>query len=137
MGNSHTSVSSNWFAVTDIDLAEHLVALDKDMMISTDTSVNKVKLGMDDGVNWDKYLNGTSIFDLLSGLLAEGETIMVDEIAHMDGSVVYNEQLRFPATPFASLRPSTHPELIAQLPAVVFPAGATAATATPSDEIAE
>ena len=111
MGNSLTSVSSNWFAVTDIDLAEHLVALDKDMMISVDRSNCKVKLGMNDAVNWDKYLNHTSIFELLAGLLIEGESIVVDEIAYMDGSVVYNEQLTFSSLPHSS----TQSELIAQL----------------------
>ena len=98
MGNMLTTVTSNWFAVTDTNLADALISLNN-LRITDDSTYlemnedgNQIKLGMSDTVNWDKYLNEISIFDLFAGLLAPGATMIADEIAYMDGSVAYSHR---------------------------------------------
>ena len=94
MGNMLTTVTSNWFEVTNIDLAVALISLNNvdirdeetHMDYHIDREASKIRISMYDAVNWDKYLNHHSIFDLFSRILAPNAFMLVDEIAYMDGS---------------------------------------------------
>ena len=98
MGNMLTTITSNWFEVRNMMLAEGLVKLnnankrDEETHMELRVDGKKVKIQMYDNVNWDKYLNHHSIFDLFAMLLPPDTVMTVDEIAYMDGSVAYQHQ---------------------------------------------
>ena len=120
MGNMLTTVTSNWFEVQNINIALALIKLnnieirdeDTHMDYWIDQEVNKIRISMHDNVNWDKYLNHHSIFDLFSMILAPGASMIVDEIGYMDGTVAYQHQHQISPSPLFSKKTDIHQKLI-------------------------
>ena len=103
MGNMLTTVTSNWFEVGDVNVVDALVKLhnvgisDEYTHLeyredSSGSGPSKIRIAMSDNVNWDKYINHHSIFDLFAMLLTSDAQMVVDEIAYMDGEVAYQHQ---------------------------------------------
>lgn len=103
MGNMLTTVTSNWFEVVDVNIVDALVKLhnvgisDEYTHLeyredSSGSGPSKIRIAMSDNVNWNKYINHHSVFDLLASLLTPEAQMLVDEIAYMDGGVAYQHQ---------------------------------------------
>ena len=110
MRNMLTTVTSNWFEVVDVNIVEALVKLHNVDISDEDTHLeyrddssgpgpSKIRITMSDNVNWNKYINHHSVFDLFAMLLTPNTTMVVDEIAYMDGGVAYQHQHRLIHTP--------------------------------------
>ena len=80
MGNMLTTVTSNWFEVVDVNVVDAIVKLhnlrvsDEYTQLeyredSSGSGPSKIRIAMSDNVNWDKYINHHSVFDLFAMLL--------------------------------------------------------------------
>lgn len=79
MGNMLTTVTSNWFEVVDVNVVDAIVKLhnvrvnDEYTLLeyredSSGSGPSKIRIAMSDNVNWDKYVNHHSLFDLRSSI---------------------------------------------------------------------
>ena len=133
MGNMLTTVTSNWFEVVDVNVVDAIVKLhnvrvsDEYTQLeyredSSGSGPSKIRIAMSDNVNWDKYINHQSVFDLFAMLLTPNTTMVVDEIAYMDGDVAYQHQHRLTHTPPKILNSNLYEKLTSDSLEVVIDA---------------
>ena len=133
MGNMLTTVTSNWFEVVDVNTVDALVKLhnlnisDENAYLeyredSSGSGPSKIRITMFDNVNWDKYVNHHSVFDLFAMLLTPSTTMLADEIAYMDGGVAYQHQHKLTHTPPKILNSELHEKLTSDSLEVVLDA---------------